>query len=164
MPFTPFHLGPGLLFGLLLLRYIDFPTFIIANVIVDIEPFMVLALNLPYPLHGFFHTFIGGTIVALFLTAVMRELREHLNPITRHLKIEQEYSTRSILIASLSGIYLHIVLDSLLYVDIKPFYPFDFNPFLDITRIGLGVYGNCFLAFILGTIFYTFRWFSRKNT
>ena len=162
MPFTPFHLGPGLLFGLLLIRYIDFPTFIIANVIVDIEPFMVLALNLDYPLHGFFHSFIGGTIVALLLTAGMRELREHLNPITRFLKVEQEHSTRSILMASLFGVYFHIVLDSLLYSDIKPFYPFNFNPFLDITRIGLGVYGNCFLAFILGTILYISRWFQRK--
>jgi len=163
MPFTPFHLGPGLLFGLLLLRYIDFPTFIIANVIVDIEPFMVLALNLDYPLHGFFHTFIGGTIAAFLLTAGMRELRESLNPLTKILKVEQEHSTRSILLASLFGVYLHIVLDSLLYVDIKPFYPFDFNPFLDTFRVGLGVYGNCFLAFILGTILYAFRRFTRKN-
>ena len=162
MPFTPFHLGPGLLFGLLLIRYIDFPTFIIANVIIDIESFIVLSLNLDYPLHGFFHSFMGGTIAAFLLTAGMRALRESLNPLTNFLKVEQEHSTRSILTASLFGIYLHIILDSLLYSDIKPFYPFDFNPFLDTTRIGLGVYGNCFLSFVLGVILYIFRGVTRK--
>ena len=43
MPLTPFHLGPGLLFGLLLFRYIDFPTSLIASVIVDVEPILALA-------------------------------------------------------------------------------------------------------------------------
>ena len=51
MPFTPYHLGPGLFVGLLFLSFIDFPTFLVASVIVDVEPFMVLALNLNYPLH-----------------------------------------------------------------------------------------------------------------
>ncbi len=68
MPFTPFHLGPALLFGLVLFSYLDFPTFMVANVIVDIEPFMIIALGLDLPLHGFFHSFLGGVIVSLLLT------------------------------------------------------------------------------------------------
>ena len=36
MPFTPFHFGPGLIVGLLLLSFIDFATFLIASVIVDV--------------------------------------------------------------------------------------------------------------------------------
>ncbi|MFW9990322.1 MAG: hypothetical protein ACFFC3_16900, partial [Candidatus Odinarchaeota archaeon] len=63
MPFTPYHLGPGLFIGLLFLSFIDFPTFLIASVIVDIEPFFVLYFNLDYPYHGFFHSFLGGTII-----------------------------------------------------------------------------------------------------
>ena len=46
MPFTPFHLGPGLLLGLLLLSYVDLPTFLLASVIVDVEPFLALYFNL----------------------------------------------------------------------------------------------------------------------
>ncbi len=41
MPLTPFHLGPDLFFGLLFFSYVDFPTFLVANVIVDIEPILV---------------------------------------------------------------------------------------------------------------------------
>ena len=51
MPFTPYHLGPGLFFGLLLFRYLDFPAFLIANIVVDVEPFLVLAFGL----HQFLH-------------------------------------------------------------------------------------------------------------
>ena len=69
MPFTPFHFGPGLLFGLLLLSYIDFPTFLLANVIIDIEPILVLSLKLNYPLHGILHSFLGGIIFSFLLAA-----------------------------------------------------------------------------------------------
>lgn len=48
MPLTPFHLGPALLLGLIFLRYVDFPTFLVANVIVDIEPMFIMLFNLDY--------------------------------------------------------------------------------------------------------------------
>jgi len=48
MPFTPFHLGPALTIGLPLRRFIHAPTFIVANVIVDVEPFLVMVLGLNY--------------------------------------------------------------------------------------------------------------------
>jgi membrane-bound metal-dependent hydrolase YbcI (DUF457 family) len=129
MPLTPFHLGPGLLIGLLLLPYIDFPTFLIASVIVDVEPIVVLIFGLDYPLHGFFHSFLGGTIVALPLALVMNKIREPISPLISFFKIEQEISFKKILIAALSGIYLHILLDCPIYTDIQPFFPLDFNPF-----------------------------------
>ncbi|MCK4239253.1 MAG: hydrolase, partial [Candidatus Lokiarchaeota archaeon] len=76
MPLTPFHLGPGLLIGLILLNFIDFPTFLIASVIVDVEPFIVILFDLDYPLHGFCHSFLGGTIIAFLLAAVMSKIRK----------------------------------------------------------------------------------------
>lgn len=42
MPFTLYHLGPSLGLGLPLRKYVHAPTFILANVIVDVEPFLVL--------------------------------------------------------------------------------------------------------------------------
>ncbi len=38
MPFTPFHFGPSAVIALPLNRYIDIPTFLLANIAVDIEP------------------------------------------------------------------------------------------------------------------------------
>ena len=164
MPFTLFHLGPWLLFGLLLLRYIDFPTFLVASVIVDIEPFLILTLDLDYPLHGFFHSFLGGTLLAFLLAVAMSNVRSALSPLMSFLKLEQTLSFKSILSAALFGVYLHILLDSPLYSDIRPFYPFDFNPFLGNNMfIGFEVYTLCVLSFIGGAVIYAIRLFLRRT-
>jgi membrane-bound metal-dependent hydrolase YbcI (DUF457 family) len=156
MPFTPFHLGPGLLVGLLLLRYVDFPTFLMASVIVDVEPFLVLWWSLPYPLHGFFHSFLGGTLVALVLTVVMRKVRKSLSPVLLFFQINQAVSFKKIVLASVSGIYLHILLDSLMHSDIRPFYPFDLNPFLGMTSV-VGVYMLCVWSVMGGVVIYILK-------
>ncbi len=160
MPFTPFHLGPGLFVGLFFVSYIDFPTFLVANVIVDIEPFLVLSLSLNYPLHGFFHSFLGGTLVAFLLAAVMSKVRESLSPLLSFFKLEQKSSFKTILLASLSGIYIHILLDSRMYMDTRPFFPLDFNPLLSSSTLpGLELYILCFWCGIGATVIYVVRLF-----
>ena len=67
MPFTPFHLGPALGLGLPLRRYMHVPTFIVASVILDVEPFLVLQFGLNYPLHGYLHTFLASLFVGFLL-------------------------------------------------------------------------------------------------
>lgn len=158
MPFTPFHLGPALFFGLILFRYVHFPTFIIANVIVDLEPFFILLLGLDYPLHGFFHSFAGGSFIAIVLAFCMSKLDKYVQDIAQTFKLSQELLLRSILIASFLGIYLHILLDSVLYSDIKPFYPSDINPFLNNGILsGIDVYILCLILFILGLFLYRYK-------
>lgn len=156
MPLTPFHLGPALFLGLILLKYLDFPTFLIANVIVDVEPLTVILLDLNCPLHGFLHSFLGGTLMAIALTVAMAGVREKFNHILSIFKIEQETTTRKILAASLLGIYIHILLDSRMHPDIRPFYPLDINPFLSRSMlVGLEVHMLCIWMFIGGLITYT---------
>jgi len=159
MPLTPFHLGPGLLIGLLLLSFLDFPTFLIASVIIDVEPILVLTLGLDYPLHGFFHSFLGGTFVAFLLTAVMSQVRESLSPLS-FFKLEQKSTFKTILLAALSGVYIHILLDSRMHTDIRPFYPLDPNPFLSSSALpGLEVDLLCFWCLIGAAIIYILRLF-----
>jgi membrane-bound metal-dependent hydrolase YbcI (DUF457 family) len=160
MPFTPYHLGPALLFGLLFLSFIDFPTFLVANVIVDIEPFLVLTLNLNYPLHGFFHSFLGGTLVAVLLALMMRQIRDRLSPLLSFFKLEQKTSFMRILVAAFSGVYIHILLDSLIYTDIQPFYPSTYNPLLTTGILaGLDPYIFCIWSFFGAIIVYIVRLF-----
>ena len=155
MPFTPYHLGPGLLFGLLLLSFLDFPTFLIANVIIDIEPLLVMVFGLPYPLHGFFHSLLGGTLVAVPLAFVMHKIRNKLTPLLSVFKINQQVSFKKILAAALSGIYLHIFLDSLSYQDIQPFFPSSYNPFLNTGILaGLAPITFCMWSFFVAVILY----------
>jgi hypothetical protein len=110
MPFTPFHLGPALFLGLLFLGFIDFPTFLVANVIVDVEPFIVLVLRLDYPLHGFFHSLLGGTLVAVPLALAMYRIRGRFSSLLSFFRLEQKVSFRSVFVASLAGVYIHILL------------------------------------------------------
>ena len=164
-PYPLFHLGPALLFGLLLLNYLDLPTFLVASVVVDIEPLLVLSLNLNYPVHGYLHTFIGGTIVAFFLVLAMSRIRESLRPLMSFFKLEQKVSLRSIVLASVFGIYLHILLDSLIMSDIRPFYPLQSNPLqVHSMFIGFEVYAFCVLLFVAGGIIYALRMRFRENS
>ena len=158
MPFTPYHLGPGLFVGLLFLRFIDFPTFLVASIIVDVEPFLVLTLNLNYPLHGFFHSFLGGTLVALPLALVMYQVRDKLSPLLSFFRLDQKVSFKRVLVAALSGIYVHILLDSRGYTDIQPFYPSTYNPLLTTGIFaGLDSYMYCIWSFFGAAIIYIIR-------
>ncbi len=158
MPFTPFHFGPALFFGLLLFRFFYLPSFLVASLIVDIEPFLVLALNLNYPLHGFFHSFIGGSITAFFLSFIILKLRKPISNIMSFFKLEQKSSFKKIMQTSLIGVYLHILLDSQIYTDIKPFYPLDLNPFYGINIFaGFEIYTFYTILFLAGIMLYLYR-------
>lgn len=170
MPFTPLHLGPALFFGMVLLRYIDLPTFLVANVIVDVEPLVILTLglhrvdSLGLPLHGLLHTFLGGTFVALLLAFVMTRMREFTASLMRMIRMEQEHSARSIYAAALSGVYLHVLLDSRLYADIRPFYPLSYNPFLDGMAAAFEIWWFCLATGLVGVAMFVFRLIRSRNT
>ncbi len=159
MPLSPFHFGPALFFGLLLFSFIHLPAFLIANVVVDFEPFLVLLLRLDYPVHGFFHSFLGGSIIAVILSLVMLKIDEKVQKIMRFFRLEQKHHQKSIWLASFFGIYLHILLDSFLYSDIRPFFPLNINPFYNNNSMlaGFEVYGLCVIFFVLGVGLYAYK-------
>jgi membrane-bound metal-dependent hydrolase YbcI (DUF457 family) len=158
MPFTPFHFGPALFIGLLLFSLFDLPTLMVSSVVVDLEPFFVLRLRLNYPLHGFFHSYLGGTILALVVAVAMFILRDFTESIMRVFKLQQKSSFKKILVTSLLGVYSHIFLDSFLYEEMKPFYPLEFNPFPSVLYAPYTViYGFCSVSFIFGLVLYAYR-------
>ncbi len=157
MPFTPFHLGPSSWIGLLLFKIFDFPTLLIASVIVDIEPFCVFVFNAPWLLHGFLHSFLGGSIVAI-LTAIILYylLGEPIKKVMAILKLGQDSSFKKILWTSFSGVYFHLLLDSFLYKEMNPFYPLEGNPFLGLFT-SQQIYLFCSLSFLVGASLYLIR-------
>jgi membrane-bound metal-dependent hydrolase YbcI (DUF457 family) len=161
MPFTPLHLGPAILFGFLLFSYIDFPTFIIANVILDIEPFLNLYFNIGNSLHGFFHSFIGASIVALIISPIMFYLRKPLKKLLESFGLKQKTSFKKILLASLSGVYLHVFLDSFLYSDIKPFFPSIYNPIYDMLPYN-EIINFCIFSLFAGVFLYVYKLINKK--
>jgi hypothetical protein len=124
MPFTPFHFGPGALVHAVAPRHVSFLAFCGANVLMDTEP-LYFMLTGQEPLHRFFHTYVGATLVmaatvALFLLALRVAARLRL-PDTFGW---QSLTRRAVLGGAAAGSYSHIVLDSVMHADIRPWAPF----------------------------------------
>ena len=161
MPFTPFHLGPALFFGLLLSVAFDLPTLLVASVIPDVEPFYVTYFHVfGYPLHGFLHSYLGSSIFAFSVTLIVYPLRGLLNKIMVAFRISQKTSFKKILFTSFVGVYFHVFLDSFLYEEMMPFYPLQGNPFFDLLS-AFGsysvVYGFCSITALLGIVLYFYK-------
>ena len=161
MPFTPFHLGPALLFGLLLFPHLDLPTFLVSNVIVDLEPFLILFLGLPGPLHGPFHSYTLGTLVALGTALLMVLMQPLTRPIMSLFRLRQESSPKKVLITAVLGLYLHLTLDAFLYPEIRIFYPLVGNPLLGLVSM-YTVYQFCIISFLPSLILYLYRLFKKQ--
>jgi membrane-bound metal-dependent hydrolase YbcI (DUF457 family) len=106
MPFTPFHFGPGGAIHALAPRHISFIAFAAANVLVDVEPLYYL-LTGQDPLHRFFHTYVGVTLVIAATVLRWREL-----------------TLGQVIAGAAAGGWSHIVLDSIMHADIRPLAPF----------------------------------------
>ncbi|WP_330632503.1 hypothetical protein [Halocatena halophila] len=147
MPFTPFHLGPGLLGGVLFKRQLDALTFVLASVIVDFRAALVLFGLLGGRLHGPVHTYLGATVLSVVLTATVVLTARHTQSLNR---INfSPHSVRHVLVGAIAGSWLHVTLDSVLYTDIRPFAPLSVNPLFGTAGLGL-VYGGCLLALVVG--------------
>jgi hypothetical protein len=155
VPFTPFHFGPSLGLGLPLRRYLHVPTFLVASVIVDVEPLLVLVLGLSYPLHGYLHTFLFASLTGLVLGYVMFFLDRLLHPIYRALRLvaEDSQDRKVFIVTGLLGAAFHVLLDSPLYRDIRPLFPFTQNPFY-IPSLSSEVYSFCIWTGMIGIIWY----------
>ena len=156
MPFTPYHFGPAVLIGVLLFPFIDLATLMIASVILDLEPLAVIIFDLPIPLHSFFHTYLGATIVAVLLSVGIYPFRKYLNALVALFGLEQKSSIRQIIPAAFIGTYSHVLLDSFLYLEMNPFFPFLGNPFLGLLDGGV-VYNLCLVLGLVGVFVYMVR-------
>jgi len=156
MPFTPFHWGPSSWIGLLLFKIFDFPTLLVASVIVDIEPFCVFIFNAPWPLHGFLHSFLGGSIMAILTAIILYLLRKPIKKVMAIFRLAQDSSFKKILWTSFFGVYFHLLLDSFLYREMNPFYPLEGNLFFGLFS-SQQIYLFCSLSFLVGILFYLIR-------
>ncbi|HET6360675.1 MAG TPA: hypothetical protein VFH11_01300 [Gemmatimonadota bacterium] len=158
MPFTPFHFGPGLFGKSILARHFSWIAFAAAQVAIDCETLYYL-LQRTYPVHRFFHTFLGATIAGIAIGACFIGLRvflqkqsvvfttliDGLRPTLR-----SELTNAGLMVGALAGGISHPFLDGIVHQDVHPFGPWsDENPllrFIDlealhIACIGLGLAG-----------------------
>ncbi|MGQ2965408.1 hypothetical protein [Methylophilus sp.] len=160
MPITPFHFGPGAAIHAVAPRHVSFLAFCAANVLIDIEPLYYM-LTRQYPLHRFFHTYIGASIIALatvliFLAALKLASRFSLPNLFQW----QSLNSRAIWLSAALGSYSHIVFDSVMHADITPLYPFsETNVLYQLIPLGT-LHLFCIFAAILGLLILGIRqWF-----
>ncbi len=78
-----------------------------------------------YPLHRFFHTYVGATIIMIvtaLVSFVVLKLASRLR--LPNLFQWQSLNPRTIWLGAATGSYSHIVFDSLMHSDIIPLSPF----------------------------------------
>ncbi|MES3020768.1 MAG: hypothetical protein V4857_04205 [Pseudomonadota bacterium] len=150
MPITPFHFGPGAAIHALAPRHISFIGFVAANVIIDLEP-LYFILTDQYPLHRFFHTYIGASVILLAAPAVFIAARRFAQRYwLPDLFGWQQLRAWPVTLGAAAGVYSHIVFDSIMHSDMRPFAPFsDANPLLAIISLGT-LELSCVVAGLIG--------------
>lgn len=115
-------MGPGLVIKSCMQSAFSLTVFGWSQILIDIQPLVVLLTN-KGELHGFSHTYIGATIIAIaaaltgkyFGETGLRIIKmQNYNPIT----------WRVALASAFIGTYSHVFIDSVMHSDIEPFAPF----------------------------------------
>ncbi|MDH5434999.1 MAG: metal-dependent hydrolase [Gammaproteobacteria bacterium] len=155
MPFTPIHMGPGIFLKSLLQGSFSLMVFGWAQIIMDIQPLVVLITGEGH-LHGFTHTYVGATLLAIFSALTGKYLSElglrilriddHGKPISITWKIT--------FISSFVGTYSHVILDSIMHRDVEPFYPFfSENELLGMITVAQ-LHKLCLYSGLVGAVLY----------
>lgn len=158
MPFTPFHMGAALIVKPAAQKHLSLITFGVAQIAMDIEPFIGMVRNSDI-LHGPTHTVLGAMVIAFLVALVSPSIcrpilyryNQEVTVYKLHWLSEPTEPTRlAIWSGAFGGTLSHIVLDSLMHDDLRPFAPFsDANPLL--YRVSHDdVYQLCFLLGVVG--------------
>ena len=163
MPFTPFHMGPGLLVKALLQGSFSLMVFGWSQIIMDIQPLVVLLTGEGH-LHGFSHTYIGATLIAMGSALTGKYAAEwglRLIGQLRYLPISWPVA----IISAFIGTFSHVLLDSVMHADVEPFAPFILNNslfgFLSVATL----HKFCLYSGVLGVGLYfaVSHWLSRHT-
>ncbi|VUD40231.1 hypothetical protein TDB9533_00014 [Thalassocella blandensis] len=151
MPFTPFHMGPGLLVKALLQGCFSVMVFGWAQIVMDIQPLIVLLTGQGH-LHGFTHTYIGATLIAIFSALSGKYLGEFGLKLLSIPAINSHITWRVALISAFAGSLSHVLLDSIMHHDVQPFFPFsESNRFLGLISVAT-LHKLCIYSGLIGAI------------
>jgi membrane-bound metal-dependent hydrolase YbcI (DUF457 family) len=122
---------------------IDIISCILANILLDIQPFLVIFLGFDIPLHGISHTLlfaiIGGALVFYFYGFLVKKI----------FKVKKAIS--AFIWGGIIGGILHVLLDVFYHQDVQPFWPFSSANFaylgLADTVLSISLFG--YLTFFL---------------
>lgn len=152
MPVTPFHFGPGAALHAVAPRQISFLSFCAANVFIDCESLYNLVQG-HYPVHAFFHGYLGATLMALAVVLMFVAVRRLASRvILPDLFGWKALSVRTVGLGALLGAWSHVFLDSIMHPDVRPLAPFSgSNTFLHLVSVDM-LHGACLVLGALGLL------------
>lgn len=162
MPITPFHMGPGLLIKSLLQGYFSLIIFGWAQVLMDIQP-IVAVLSGRGDLHGFSHTYIGATLIAILSALTgrwiyrwcMRFMEKDFTSYQKQLfDVPARLTTAICIVSALIGTFSHVLLDSIMHADMEPFFPFNQNNTMLLIISIANLYKLCVYTGMAGAVIY----------
>ena len=164
MPFTPFHMGPGLAIKAVAPKRFSVLMFGLAQVAIDIEPGLGLILGWDR-LHGWTHTYAGALAIALLvlpLKPVAGWILRRWNAELRHHGLQRLASGDGIgwgaaAAGAFVGTLSHVALDSFMHADMTPFAPWSAANAL-LAAISLStLHAACVVLGIVGVLLWTIR-------
>ena len=157
-------MGPGIFIKALLQGSFSLMVFGWAQIMMDIQPLIVL-LTGKGQLHGFSHTYLGASLLAI-LTALTGKYLSELG--LRIFGISKQDNPIIIawwvvFLSAFIGTFSHVLLDSIMHGDVQPFYPFDIpNQLLYFISVN-NLHKFCLYSGLLGSgIYFLIQYLTRR--
>jgi hypothetical protein len=165
MPFTPFHMGPGMVVKAAAPRHFSIVVFGLTQIAIDLEVLRHLARH-DHAVHAFWHTYLGATIIAAVMMIVGKPVSQWAKRLwnyaaARGLEWDWTVDGRTTWPASCAGAvlgaYSHVFLDSMCHLDDRPLGPWSSaNPLRGlVTCRDLGV--GCLVLGVAGLVWFLER-------
>jgi len=165
MPFTPFHIVAGASVKAIAPKHFSWSIFTLTNILIDFEP-LYYHFTEGMLSHKFFHSIIGVSIIAILCATLGKPFCEYglklwnnsLAPEDkRWLGSGIKISHLSAWTGAIIGAYSHLILDSIMHLDIKPLAPFtDENILLDTMNL-IQLHALCLILLGIGVLVYFVR-------
>jgi hypothetical protein len=162
VPFTPLHMGPGILLKAILQGSFSLMMFGWAQIIMDLQPLAVLLTGHGH-LHGFSHTYIGASLIGA-VSALTGKYAAEITPrmFEQHRLLPISWPVA--IVSAFIGSYSHVLIDSVMHGDLQPFAPFNMsNPFLGWVSVST-LHKFCLYSAMVGAAlhFSVAYWLSRR--
>ena len=158
-------MGPGMLIKSLLHGSFSLMIFGWSQILMDLQPLFAMITN-EDKLHGFSHTFLGASCIAIIAVLTGKHLSEFGLRITGYSNSNKPIKIFWFVafLSAFIGTYSHVVLDAIMHSDVEPYYPFSMtNNFLSILPVQLLHEFCIFSGVIGGGIFYYIQYLWKSN-
>jgi membrane-bound metal-dependent hydrolase YbcI (DUF457 family) len=147
-------MGPGLLIKSLLQGSFSLMVFGWTQVLMDVQPLVVMLRGEGH-MHGFTHTYVGATLVAI-VAAVSGKYCSEFG--FKFLQLDFPSGAKIkwwvCFLSAYIGSYTHVFLDSIMHSDIQPFYPFSLMNGLHHYISVWALHKLCMFSGVIGALIY----------